>query len=613
MLELDYKLSTFNDAKIVVLQNADLTADLDETLEVMLLGEHTKDVKAGEVVVIRGSIYYGASNLGKQSKTKKTITLMTAKFVTYEGRQNIDITESDIEAFHRFASLKNHGSNSNDDVIHRLVSMTAPNVIGEEPYKLGILRSIVGGSEGQRRGRIHTLSVGDKGLAKSLVMNEGLKMKPNARKITAQSASSTSALGIVDSTNDVKTLIYGPIPLSSGSMVGIDELQSWTFDNQGILLNVMEEGRFNLLKYARDKEIVAETTILATANPQDIKYEDRTSISVKEINLLAPLLDRFDQIYVSLDEIDEQKDWDYSERRMKYTRERRSHNYHFITNYLVYAQGIEPVLTPEASEMLRKFWIELRKQKLTGRRMLESIFRIAEATTKLRLKKVIDAEIALEAQQSIQVMLVRLGQYVKTIKDPRDAALDEVIGVIENTQTKIAFDEGARLVEDENERVRMWLTGGSGRELNTGYNKKYRELRDRFLQRINQPDSKISVVKMVPLVVVWQTAKAPNIVIDQIDQIDQDQTFDDQKSVLTNGHKITESCDEEKNNDLATFTSTKNEISEVNSRSNRSIRSISSGEKPTYEYLKETDAYRCNWCKCIYLEDTKDTNADSSL
>ena len=189
-------------------------------------------------------------------------------------------------------------------------------------------------------------------------------MKPNARKITAQSASSTSALGIVDSTNDVKTLIYGPIPLSSGSMVAIDELQSWTYDNQGTLLNVMEEGRFNLLKYARDKEIVAETTILATANPQDIEYEDRTSISVKEISLLAPLLDRYDQIYVSLDEIDEQKDWDYAERRMRYTRKRRPHNYNFITKYLVYAQDIKPVLTSEASEMLRNFWIELRKQKL---------------------------------------------------------------------------------------------------------------------------------------------------------------------------------------------------------------------------------------------------------
>ena len=93
--------------------------------------------------------------------------------------------------------------------------------------------------------------------------------------------------------------------------------------------------------------------------------------------------------------------------------------------------------------------------------MLESIFRIAEATAKLRLKNVIDAEIALEAQESIQVMLVRLGLYVKTINDPRDAALDGIMEVIENTQTKIAFDEAARLVEDENERVRMWLTGGS--------------------------------------------------------------------------------------------------------------------------------------------------------
>ena len=62
--------------------------------------------------------------------------------------------------------------------------MMAPNVIGEEDYKLGVHR-FVGGLGEQRRGRIHTLSVGDKGLAKSMVMNEGIKMKPNARKITA--------------------------------------------------------------------------------------------------------------------------------------------------------------------------------------------------------------------------------------------------------------------------------------------------------------------------------------------------------------------------------------------------------------------------------------------
>jgi hypothetical protein len=74
-------------------------------------------------------------------------------------------------------------------------------------------------------------------------------MHPNSRFITAHSASSKSALGIVDSNNDTKTLIYGPIPLSSGSLVGIDELQTWDFDEQGSLLSIMEEGEFFLLKY----------------------------------------------------------------------------------------------------------------------------------------------------------------------------------------------------------------------------------------------------------------------------------------------------------------------------------------------------------------------------
>ena len=344
--------------------------------------------------------------------------------------------------------------------------MTAPNVIGEEQYKLGVLRSIVGGSDWQKRGRIHTLSVGDKGLAKSLVMRESIKMKPNARLITAQSASSTSALGIVEATSDSKVLIYGPIPLSSGSLCGIDEIQTWTYDNQGALLNVMEEGRFNLLKYGRDKSIVAETTIIAVANPQDIDYHEyRESISVNEINLLRPLLDRFDQIYVALDKRDPNKDWDYSGKRIDYTRSRRPHNYNFVIKYLAYTQRIKPVLQPEASITLRKFWVELRKQGLAGKRMLESIFRIAEATAKLRLKQVIDNEIVQEVQDSIKLMLERLGELVRVVQDPRDAIIEGAKMVIENTQTSIAFDEAVRLACKEIKYAGFWMYGGPNKEL----------------------------------------------------------------------------------------------------------------------------------------------------
>src|SRR5919106_5570020 len=171
----------------------------------------------------------------------------------------------------------------------KLVSMTAPNVIGWEAVKLGGLCSIVGGVDQKRRGRIGSLLVGDKGLAKSLLIREFVKMSPNSRFITASSASSKSSLWIVDVVNETKPLVYGPIPLSSGALVGIDELQSWTFEEQSILLSVMEEGIFFLLKYAKNAPIEALTTILATANPQDIVYsKGRTTIARNEITLLPP-------------------------------------------------------------------------------------------------------------------------------------------------------------------------------------------------------------------------------------------------------------------------------------------------------------------------------------
>ena len=58
--------------------------------------------------------------------------------------------------------------------IDRLVAMFAPNAIGHNDVKLGVLRSLVGGrsDDNGRRGRIPTLLIGDKVTAKSLIARE---------------------------------------------------------------------------------------------------------------------------------------------------------------------------------------------------------------------------------------------------------------------------------------------------------------------------------------------------------------------------------------------------------------------------------------------------------
>ena len=64
----------------------------------------------------------------------------------------------------------------------RITAMFAPNVYGHADKKMGIIRSIVGGSKAEngaqngRRGRIHTLLIGDPGTAKTVLSIESTKI-----------------------------------------------------------------------------------------------------------------------------------------------------------------------------------------------------------------------------------------------------------------------------------------------------------------------------------------------------------------------------------------------------------------------------------------------------
>ena len=94
--------------------------------------------------------------------------------------------------------------------------MFAPNIIGHSDKKLGLLRSLVGGSldhgdDNGRRGRIHTLLVGDPGLAKSVLAREATNLLPNSRYVTATNASGKSLVVIIDKENDSLIARYGAV------------------------------------------------------------------------------------------------------------------------------------------------------------------------------------------------------------------------------------------------------------------------------------------------------------------------------------------------------------------------------------------------------------------
>ena len=221
-------------------------------------------------------------------------------------------------------------------------------------------------------------------------------------------------------------------------------------------------------------------------------------------------------MYVFLDNRTEEEDRTYADRRAKDITEHQQHNYNFLSKYLLYAKAIQPVFTHESRAMLKEFWITLRKDKKlgVGNRTLEGIFRIAEATAKLRLKTVIDASIANEVMESFKIMQLQQGQFVKIADDPRTVAVDAMIERVRFIQTPIAFGELVKQICIEYPFVNNWLFGGIYVNNNdnddflsasTSNNRKYRELYNRFFQRIQQPGSKIVMRSIKPLVVVWQT------------------------------------------------------------------------------------------------------------
>lgn len=58
----------------------------------------------------------------------------------------------------------------------------------------------------------------------------------------------------------------GPIPISKGSICGLNEIGTMLQDEQNHLLDVMEEGEFTINKHGFNSKIQAPTTIMASTN-----------------------------------------------------------------------------------------------------------------------------------------------------------------------------------------------------------------------------------------------------------------------------------------------------------------------------------------------------------
>jgi replicative DNA helicase Mcm len=482
----------FRNALIVELQDEDRFNDL-EKLSVILFDGDTENVLVGERVTISGKIFVEKTGTAKNTKLN---SVLYADSITYETRQEVILTEMDKNAVKRFVTRFGKGT------ITKLTEMFAPSVIGYDHVKTGLLLSAVSTANDSRsnkkfkqRIRLHSILVGEPGLAKSVLLKEGVKIVPNGRYESGQNSSGKSLTAIVSKEfNDTCILRLGPIPLAKESICAINEIGRMTFEDQAHLLDVMEEGEFTINKHGINAHIRSPTVIIASANPTSTMWTDSEGkINLDDIPALKPILDRFDLMFAFRTSRDESviREYAYAKSSLE---DRLMPNYNsYLIKHLMYARELNRKVSDDARIMLNEYYIEAAK-RIGSPRIRETLFNISRMIAKLHLKEVIDGEDAKEACQFFNVILNERDRVVNVPANPRDYTYNECLYILEYTRGPITFEELIKAACKKNEYIRLYI----GEDIKIRSNTKMRSILDLLLNH-----SCVRRIQLKPTILEW--------------------------------------------------------------------------------------------------------------
>lgn len=436
-LEMDPETSIFIDFQMVRLQELpeDLPAgQLPHYVEVTVMGDLVDQCRPGDRIMLTGIIRIEQEQLAPQAKTSLFRLRMEGNNIEYIGGragskdtrsvERITISAEDERQIRTIASKP--------EAYDKLIASFAPHIYGHETLKESILLLVVGSvtkklEDGStRRGDINVLMVGDPGTAKSEMLKFAAKIAP--RGLYTSGRGSTAAgltAAVIRDKSGIMMLEAGAVVLGDQGLVCIDEFDKIKPEDRSALHEVMEQQTCSVAKGGIVATLNARTSILAAANPMYGKYDPYKNIT-ENVNLPVPLLTRFDLIFIVRDIPEREKDNLVASHILEIHKDtehaaKPAIEIDLFSKYLSYARETEPALTQEAIDLIRSYYMDMRKVESEGMitvtpRQLEGLVRLATARARLLLKDRVDAEDASRAIYLVEQMLRTAGVDVNTGK-----------------------------------------------------------------------------------------------------------------------------------------------------------------------------------------------------
>jgi MoxR-like ATPase len=418
---------------------------------------------------------------------------MYIESIEYETSNELVISSLDVKGIKRLVKRK-----GNDLVDFLAAKMFAPDIIGYNYVKKGILLIAASTNTDINDKKLNALLIGDPGLAKSELLRKAVTLILNSRYESAQNSSGKSLTAIVEKHDETSVLRMGVVPAAKGAICALNEIGRMDPDQQKHLLDVAQEQVFTINKYGINSKIKSPTAIIGSANPVAGEWKDPDKIDLDEIPAIKPLLDRLDLLFVFRNTRDEE-----SIRNYVYQKSRLDNMYAipdftiYLRKHIEYSKRFNPKVSSEADHMLEEYVISILK-KYGSPRVREAVFKIAKMISRLKLKNIVDADDAKEAMELYNFILHQFQQVVNITTNPRDITTTECVKIITESEFPMSSVEIAKTACQRNEQVRRYV----GDIYDSRHNHKLRAVMDQLRNH-----SGIEVVSMKPLVFVKKQKK----------------------------------------------------------------------------------------------------------